>query len=149
MRSFTLAVGLTTVMLITAPAAALASQTATAAMVLEGTTGENALTQAFAAALTNPDAAQRRAFVQSNAGPALVQREGMDAIQSRFEAEHGRLVGAALVAVTVRDGQAAGTATFRLPTGQTHEVEIRFGGSPDQPRMANFGTDLPPLAPPA
>lgn len=149
MRSFILAIGLTTVVLITAPAAALASQTATAAMTLEGTTGENALAQAFAAALTNPDAAQRRAFVQTNAGPAFVQREGMDAIQSRFEAEHGRLAGAALVAITVRDRQAAGTATFRLPNGQNRVIEIRFGGSPDQPRMANFGTDLPPLAPPA
>lgn len=149
MRSFILAAGLATVLLAAAPVAALAPQTTAAVMTLEGTAGENALAQAFAAALTHPDPAHRRAFVQTNAGPAFVQREGMDGILRLFEAEYGRLAGAAVTAITVRDHQAAGTVTFRLADGGSRVVEIRFGGSPDQPRMANFGTDLPPLAPPA
>lgn len=115
---------------------------------LHGTVGENALAQAFAAALLSNDPDARRAFVTRNAGPAFVQREGMEAILARFEAEHQALAGAGLDAVGVPSGEGSGTATFRLPNGQIRSLGIRFGGSPDQPRMADFGVELAASGPP-
>jgi len=98
---------------------------------------ETALMNAFSEALLNPDAGARRAFLEKNVGPAFRQREGIDAIISRFDALHAELDGATLGAKR-SDLPGGGTLTFVGKDRTRRKVTIRFGGSPDAPRVANF-----------
>jgi CubicO group peptidase (beta-lactamase class C family) len=107
------------------------------AITSAGSPEERSLMTAFSEALLNPDAAARRAFLEKNVGPAFRQREGIEVIATRFDALHAELDGAAAGGVgSTLPGE--GTLTFIGKDGTRRKVTIRFGGSPDAPRVANF-----------
>lgn len=98
---------------------------------------EETLLDAFVAALADPDAAARRAFLVANAGPVFVQETGMEAIVGRFDTLARELAGAQAVG-RENDGQGEVRLRFKLPAGGERTVVIQFGGSPAAPKLAGF-----------
>jgi len=98
---------------------------------------EAALLDAFIAALADPDAADRRAFISANAGPVFRELLGLEAIVARFDAAALALKGAT---ATGRESDGPGEARlrFRTPDGGARVVLIEFGGTPQAPRIAGF-----------
>lgn len=98
---------------------------------------EAALANAFAAALLDPDATDRHAFIAEKAGPVFVSREGIPAISARFDALHESVAGSRVVDVAVGQDRLV-RITLRMPSGETHVVEFGLGGSGNEPRIAGF-----------
>lgn len=105
-----------------------------------GAPQEAALVEAFAAALAEPDAGRRAAFVEARAGPVFVRNAGIEAIRTRFDGLHARLAGASLKDWR-KGGEAEALLDYRFPDGRRIVVTLRLGGTPDAPRMAGFGAD--------
>ena len=102
-----------------------------------GTPGEEALVDAFVAALADPDAAGRKAFIEANAGPFFVRTVGLPKIVERFDAL-ARELAAAAVTGRSNDNDGRATITFRLRNGRARTVIIEFGGTPQAPKVAGF-----------
>lgn len=102
--------------------------------------GEAALVRKFADALASRDPAVRRAFLEANAGPVFLRREGIEAITARFAGISDSLAGATFVRFQFSGGRAY--ALFQPKGGgPVVAVALRFGGAPDAPKVADFYID--------
>lgn len=97
---------------------------------------EAELVRRFTAALLEPDAATRRAFLVENAGPRFVERIGHGEIERRFAALHTALSGARLIRAEPVGPQGV-LLEFSTPRGP-RLVAMAVGGSPERPRVAGF-----------